>query len=240
MRRDSRDKSQYSLPCRVLPNSQALPTLLTVMSDRFVLPRTGSSEDPIRVAVMISGGGSGLAALLRYQATPRSHYTALVLSEKAKAGGLQHGINAGVPSFGIPLPMDVDPNKRRVAHEKLVNAALEEHNIELVVLSGYMRILSPWFVSHWKGRLVNIHPSLLPDFPGAHAHRDVLKAGAEVTGCTVHLVDEGVDSGPILAQMEVEVLEGDDEETLQERVKHIEHVLYPMTLDRLCSGQISL
>ena len=136
--------------------------------------------------------------------------------------------------------MEVEKSKRRVAHERLVNAELEAADVELVVLSGYMRILTPWFVRRWKGRLVNIHPSLLPDFPGAHAHRDALAAGVSVTGCTVHLVDEGVDSGPILAQREIEVLPGDDEKALQERVKGVEHLLYPDVLDRLCSGQISL
>ena len=136
--------------------------------------------------------------------------------------------------------MEVEKSKRRVAHERLVNAELEAADVELVVLSGYMRILTPWFVRRWKGRLVNIHPSLLPDFPGAHAHRDALAAGVSVTGCTVHLVDEGVDSGPILAQREIEVLPGDDEKALQERVKEVEHLLYPDVLDRLCSGQISL
>ena len=103
-----------------------------------------------------------------------------------------------------------------------------------------MRILSPWFVERWKGRLVNIHPSLLPSFPGAHAHRDVLAAGVEITGCTVHLVDEGVDTGPILAQQSVEVTSDDTEDTLQERVKQVEHELYPKTLDLLCSGRITL
>ena len=223
-----------------LPNSQALPTFVEVMGDDFVLPRTGSPEDPIRVAVMISGGGSGLAALLRYQEIPRTHQTTLVIADKEDSGGLQHGIHAGVPSLGIPLPMKVEAKERRIAHERLVHAALEEHDIELVVLSGYMRILTPWFVRQWKGRLVNIHPSLLPDFPGAHAHRDVLAAGVGVTGCTVHMVDEGVDTGPILAQTQVDVREDDDKTSLQERVKHIEHVLYPETLDRICSGQISL
>ena len=136
--------------------------------------------------------------------------------------------------------MEVEKSERRVAHERLVNTELEDADVELVVLSGYMRILTPWFVRRWKGRLINIHPSLLPDFPGAHAHRDALAAGVSITGCTVHLVDEGVDSGPILAQREIEVLPGDDEEALQERVKGVEHLLYPDVLDRLCSGQISL
>ena len=206
----------------------------------FSLPRVGTTDDPVRLAVLVSGGGSGLAALLRYQRTPRCHRTTLVITDKTDAGGLQHGRDAGVRSVGVPLPMEVEKSKRRVAHERLVNAELEAADVELVVLSGYMRILTPWFVRRWKGRLVNIHPSLLPDFPGAHAHRDALAAGVSVTGCTVHLVDEGVDSGPILAQREIEVLPGDDEKALQERVKGVEHLLYPDVLDRLCSGQISL
>ena len=112
--------------------------------------------------------------------------------------------------------------------------------MELVVLSGYMRILTPSFVGKWKGRIVNVHPSLLPDFPGAHAHRDVLSAGVQITGCTVHLVDEGVDTGPILAQREVTVMADDDVTSLQERVKLVEHILYPEVIDLLCTGQISL
>ena len=210
------------------------------MSEGFVLPRTGSTDDPVRLAVLVSGGGSGLAALLRYQRTPRCHRTTLVIADKTDASGLQHGRDAGVTSVGMPLPMEVEKSERRVAHERLVNAELEAADVELVVLSGYMRILTPWFVRRWKGRLINIHPSLLPDFPGAHAHRDALAAGVSVTGCTVHLVDEGVDSGPILAQREIEVRSNDDEEALQERVKGVEHLLYPDVLDRLCSGRISL
>ena len=217
-----------------------MATRLDTMSGGFVLPRTGSTDDPVRLAVLVSGGGSGLAALLRYQRTPRCHRTPLVIADKIDAGGLQHGRDAGVTSIGVPLPMEVEKDERRVAHERLVNAELEAAEVELVVLSGYMRILTPWFVKRWKGRLINIHPSLLPDFPGAHAHRDALAAGVSVTGCTVHLVDEGVDSGPILAQHEIEVLPDDDEEALQERVKRVEHLLYPDVLDRLCSGQISL
>jgi len=198
------------------------------MSEGYVLPRTGTTDDPVRLAVLVSGGGSGLASLLRYQLTPRCHRTTLVIADKTDVDGLQHGRDAGVTSIGVPLPMEVEKDERRVAHERLVK------------LSGYMRILTPWFVKRWKGRLINIHPSLLPNFPGAHAHRDALAAGVSVTGCTVHLVDEGVDSGPILAQREIEVLAGDNEEALQERVKVLEHILYPEVLDRLCSGQISL
>ena len=113
---------------------------------------------------------------------------------------------------------------------------LDEHGIEAVILSGYMRILSPLFVRAWKGRLLNIHRSLLPKYPGAHAHRDALADGAKVTGCTVHLVDEGVDSGPILAQRELEILSDDDEDSLSERVKALEHILYPEVIDAFAAG----
>ena len=117
---------------------------------------------------------------------------------------------------------------------------LKSSGVELVVLSGYMRILDTIFCSNMEGRLLNIHPSLLPDFPGAHAHRDALAAGAQTTGCTVHLVDEGVDSGPILAQREVPILPDDDEESLQNRVKKVEHTLYPEIIDLSALGSFTL
>ena len=115
---------------------------------------------------------------------------------------------------------------------------LEKHNIEAVILSGYMRIMSSLFVSAWEGRLLNIHPSLLPKYPGAHAHRDALADGATVTGCTVHFVDEGVDSGPIIAQEEVPIFPNDDESTLSERVKKVEHKLYPSAIDAFAAGEV--
>lgn len=121
----------------------------------------------------------------------------------------------------------------------MILSQLRSAGVELVILSGYMRILTPSFVEIWKGRLLNIHPSMLPDFPGAHAHRDALAADVETTGCTVHLVDEGVDSGPILAQREVPIFPDDDVESLQDRVKKVEHVLYPAVIDLFCSGGVS-
>ncbi len=211
------------------------------MGAPFVLPRAASLEDPMRIAVLISGGGSGLEALLRNQNDEqRCHRTVIVLSDREDAGGIVHGTSRGIPSKGIPIPNTPPVSERRIAHERLIQDELESSGAELVVLSGYMRILTPWFVGIWKGRLVNIHPSLLPDFPGPHPHRDVLSAGINTTGCTVHLVDEGVDSGPILAQRTVPVYPDDDERSLQERVKKAEHVLYPEVLELLCSGGVSL
>ena len=211
------------------------------MGAPFVLPRIGSIEDPLRLAVLISGGGSGLASLLKFQEKePRSHRTVLVLADSQDSGGLEHGRKLGIESKGIPVPSELPISERRLAHEEMVEGTLQSGDAELVVLSGYMRILTPSFVGKWKGRIINVHPSLLPDFPGAHAHRDVLSSGVTMTGCTVHLVDEGVDSGPILAQREVPVMPDDDESSLQERVKLVEHVLYPEVIDSLCTGQISL
>ena len=210
------------------------------MDEAYVLPRPASIEDPLRIAVLISGGGSGLAALLQYQESEaRAHQTVLVLADSQDAGGLEHGRSREIETHGISLPQVEDKVQRRQSHEELVHDALVKADVELVVLSGYMRILTPSFVRRWKGRLVNIHPSLLPKYPGAHAHRHALADGATVSGCTVHLVDEGVDSGMILAQSEVPILADDTESDLQERIKKGEQVLYPEVLDRLAVGEYS-
>jgi formyltetrahydrofolate-dependent phosphoribosylglycinamide formyltransferase len=205
----------------------------------YTLPRVGSGNEPLRIAVFISGGGSGLAALLKFQAeTPRLHNTVLVISEDPNAGGQVFCEENDVTFVGIRLPNISDKSLRRLSHEEEIEVKLVEYDVELIVLSGYMRILTPNFVKKWKGRLVNIHPSLLPKYPGAHAHRDALADGATVSGCTVHLVDEGVDSGQILASEMVEVLPTDSLSDLQNRIKIIEHKLYPQIIDDLCSGKI--
>ena len=225
----------------IVTKAQALDPIHKHMAAPFILPRAASLEDPLRLAVMISGGGSGLEALLRFQSErPRCHQTILILSDKEDARGIEHGKSRGIRSIGVPVPPSLSKSESRISHENLIHAELKSSEVELVVLSGYMRILTPSFVGKWKGRLVNIHPSLLPDFPGAHPHRDVLSAGMRTTGCTVHLVDEGVDSGPILAQRSVPVLPEDDEQSLQERVKKVEHLLYPEVIELICSGAISL
>ena len=199
-------------------------------------------DDPIRLAVFISGSGSGMDALIRHQkAAPRTHETTLVISNLSGVGGLEKADTHGIKSEIIEVdPSITSVNTRREEHENRIMGVLEENNIEAVILSGYMRILSPFFVRAWEGRLLNIHPSLLPKYPGAHAHRDALADGAIVSGCTVHLVDEGVDSGQILAQREVPVLPDDDEHTLSERVKAVEHLLYPEVIDAFTSGKIRI
>ena len=211
------------------------------MSDEYVLPRKATTDSPLRLAVMISGGGSGLRALLKYQQeADRTHVTSLVIADSETAGGLKHAMDAGIDFVSVPLPKELKGGERRRVHEEQIMRIIESKDIELIVLSGYMRILTSLFVSHWKGRLVNIHPSLLPDFPGAHAQRDAIEAGARVSGCTVHFVDEGVDSGPIIEQREVPVLESDTIDTLRDRIKKAEHDLYPKVLDDISSGRVLL
>ena len=211
------------------------------MSDEYVLPRKATPDSPIRLAVMISGGGSGLRALLKHQQeADRAHITTLVIADSESAGGLKHATDAGIESFSVPLPQELRGAERRKAHEEQIIRIIESKDIEMVVLSGYMRILTSFFVSRWKGRLVNIHPSLLPDFPGAHAQRDALEAGVKVSGCTVHFVDEGADSGPIIEQREVPILESDTIDTLTDRIKQAEHELYPKVLDDISSGRVLL
>ena len=207
------------------------------MEGSFTLPREGSTSDPLRIAVLISGGGSGLASILSYESLgPRFFQTVLVLADSDEAGGLDHARKAGIDSIGIPLPRIANKKEQRLKHEDLVHEQLEKYNTELIALAGYMRIFTPVFVAKWKGRLINIHPSLLPKYPGAHAHRDALADGAVISGCTVHFVDEGVDTGRIITQSEVPVLTGDNIVDLQNRVKAAEHALYPKTIDAIAKN----
>ena len=201
--------------------------------------RTGSVDHPIRLAVFISGSGSGMDALIRHQRSFAClHQTRLVVSNQPDVAGLTKAEDYGIATVTIEIDRTISESKlRREQHEIRIMEALSEHEIEAVILSGYMRILSPLFIQNWKGRLLNIHPSLLPKYPGANAHRDALADGAKVTGCTVHFVDEGVDTGPILAQREIAILADDDEESLSERVKKLEHQLYPEVIDAFVEGQ---
>jgi formyltetrahydrofolate-dependent phosphoribosylglycinamide formyltransferase len=209
----------------------------------FQLPRVATLADPLRLAVFISGSGSGMEALLRHQEEGEcSHTTIVVISNVARVAGLARAKAHGVMSEVIEHSGQPGENAddRRQAHEKAIHALLVKLRIEAVILSGYMRILTPWFVELWEGRLINIHPSILPEFPGGHAHRDVLSAGAKVTGCTIHFVDTDMDSGRIIAQREVPVHKGDSEESLSERVKQVEHTLYPLVIDAFASGNLPL
>ena len=202
--------------------------------------RVARAEDPLRCAILISGSGSGMQAMLEHQQNPDCmHITAVVVSNKSGVKGIERAENLDVPTVVIEASLDLEGDERRISHELEIEQALLDYEVELVILSGYMRLLSPQFVARWEGKILNIHPSLLPDFPGAHAHRDVIASGADRSGCTVHYVDAGMDTGEIIAQCEVEVFPEDTEETLAARVKHFEHILYPMVVDAIAGGDFS-
>lgn len=181
-----------------------------------------------RIAVLISGRGSNLAALLTAAAGP--DYPAsvsLVIADRADAGGLALAVAAGVPARVIAYrPFGAD----RARHEKAIDQVLREGGIEMVCLAGYMRRLTPFLVGAWAGRMLNIHPSLLPAFPGLDTHARALAAGVKIHGCTVHWVTEELDRGPMVAQAAVPVLPDDNAERLAERVLRQEHALYPLAL----------
>ena len=209
------------------------------MPEAWSIPRRGTIDDPLRLAVLISGSGSGMEALILHQQNNDClHVTNVVISDRIDAGGLAKAEALGVTAVAVPLPDVEDREERRIVHEKEVGEVLADHGVEVVILSGYMRLLTPSFVETWAGRILNIHPSLLPDFPGAHAHRDVIASGASKSGCTVHFVDSGMDTGPIIDQAEVKVSPDDDEDSLAEKVKRLEHVLYPSVIDKLSEGRI--
>lgn len=183
-----------------------------------------------KVAVLISGNGSNLQALIDAAKAPDyPAEIALVISNKPEAYGLVRSKNAGILSYVI----NHKDYKNRKDFDAEMHRILQQNTIEFVCLAGFMRILSGWFVEKWQGRMLNIHPSLLPDFKGAHAVHDALAAGVKQTGCSVHLVSEGVDEGEIIAQASVAILEGDTEETLHQRIHEQEHLLYPKALKML-------
>jgi phosphoribosylglycinamide formyltransferase 1 len=178
-----------------------------------------------RVAVLISGRGSNLQALL--DAKQDAYEIVLVISNVPGASGLDRARAAGVEAIAL----DHKPyGKNREAFERDLDALLVERKIELIALAGFMRVLTPFFVRAWNGRLVNIHPSLLPKYPGINTHARALEAGENEHGCTVHLVVDEVDSGEILGQARMPILPGDTPETLAERGLTLEHELYPRCL----------
>lgn len=181
-----------------------------------------------RVAILISGRGSNMEALIRAAAAQDyPAHIALVVSNKADAPGLATAAQLGVKTLAIPAK----PHGRdRAAHEREIDTALRAENIHIVCLAGYMRLLTPYLVGAWAGRMLNIHPSLLPKYPGLETHARVLQAGEPTHGCTVHLVTEEMDAGPVLAQAEVPVLAGEPEAALAARVLAAEHRLYPAAL----------
>jgi phosphoribosylglycinamide formyltransferase-1 len=196
----------------------------------------------VNLGILISGRGSNMDAILAAIKSGRikNANPSVVISNKPDAAGLKIASEKYrvptkvIPSIGLP----------GWSYDQKVVEALAEHGVTpesgLVCLAGFMRIISPEFVRRYKMRILNIHPALLPSFPGLHAQKQALDAGAKVTGCTVHFVDEGVDSGPVILQKAVPVMEGDDEETLSARILEQEHKLYPEAVRLFCEGRIKV
>jgi phosphoribosylglycinamide formyltransferase-1 len=190
-----------------------------------------------RTAVLISGRGSNMRALVEAARSP--DYPAeivLVLSNRADAGGIAFAKEAGIATAVV----DHKIYAGRDEFEKSMQILLDLHRIELICLAGFLRVLTASFVQHWEGRLINIHPSLLPAYRGLDTHERALADGAKVHGCTVHFVVPALDDGPIIAQSSVPVLDGDTPETLAARVLVQEHILYPAALEAVASGTVRM
>ncbi|MGY1729595.1 phosphoribosylglycinamide formyltransferase [Geodermatophilus sp. SYSU D01062] len=190
------------------------------------------SSPRARVVVLISGTGSLCAALLEAADDPGYPAQVVAVGADRDAAGFAHARRRGLPTFTVALRDFPD----RAAWDRALTEAIAAHEPDLVVSAGFMKIVGSAVLARYEGRLVNTHPALLPAFPGAHAVRDALAAGVDVTGSTVHLVDAGVDTGPVLARREVPVLPGDDEDRLHERIKAVERTLLVETVARLVTG----
>lgn len=192
-----------------------------------------------RVAVLISGRGSNLAALV-WHAEGDPDYPAeivLVLSNKPDAKGLEFAQKSGIPTAVIPSK---DYGKDRAGFDAAMQAELVKAGAEIICLAGFMRLLTPEFCENWAGRMINIHPALLPSFMGLDTHARAIAEGVKLHGCTTHFVTPGMDEGPIILQAAVPVLDDDTEETLAERVLAEEHRIYPETLKLLAGGKLSV
>lgn len=199
-----------------------------------------SSHVALKLGILISGRGSNMAAILSAaKAGSIAGITpSVVISNKPDAPGLK----IAREEYGVPTEVVPSDGQKGWDYDQKLVEALRRHGVTpesgLVCLAGFMRIISPEFVRTFRMRLLNIHPALLPSFPGLHAQKQALEYGVKVTGCTVHFVDEGVDTGPIILQSSVPVLDGDTEETLSARILEQEHILYPRAVGLVAAGRV--
>ncbi len=189
------------------------------------------------VGILLSGRGSNFEAIARNVADGRipDARIALVISNRANAPGLETARDLKLAALVIP-----SQGKPRAEHDREVVTALQKHNIDLICLAGYTRLLSPWFVQQFPRRILNIHPSLLPAFPGLEAQEQAFVYGVKVSGCTVHFVDEELDHGPIILQKAVLVLDSDDERTLAARILEQEHIAYTEAINMVLAGNFEI
>ncbi|MGB9807165.1 MAG: phosphoribosylglycinamide formyltransferase [Thermosulfidibacteraceae bacterium] len=191
----------------------------------------------IKLGVLVSGRGSNLQAIIdSIEAGKIPAMIEVVISDKENAYALTRARNHGVPAIFI------DPRKfpRKEDFEKAIGDELEARGVELVCLAGFMRILSPYFVNRFRNRIINIHPAILPSFPGLHAQGQAVEYGVKIAGCTVHFVTEEVDAGPIIIQAAVPVYDDDTEETLSARILEYEHKIYPMAIKLIAEGRVRI
>ena len=207
---------------------------------RLINDSVGGYESPVKqlkLAVLVSGSGTNLQSLIDACADPDFPAAiALVISNKENTGGLARAERAKISTLVIRHTDYAD----RGSYDDALSTALEAANVDLTCLAGFMRVLGSAFVDHWRDRLINIHPALLPAFKGLHTHRRALGAGVRITGCTVHFVRAEVDVGPIIAQAAVAVLPGDTEESLAQRVLKQEHRIYPLAVELIARGQVRI
>lgn len=189
------------------------------------------------IGILLSGRGSNFEAIAKNVASGKipNARIAIVISNRSDAGGIEVAKGLGLEAAVIP-----SKGKPREDHDREVAAALQQHKVDLVCMAGYMRLLSPWFVKQFPHRTLNIHPSLLPAFPGLEAQEQAFAYGVKVAGCTVHFVDEELDHGPIIVQKSVPVLDGDDEHTLAARILEQEHVAYSEAIKSVLEGNFNI
>jgi len=196
-----------------------------------------TKREKVPIAILVSGRGSNMVSLV--EAAQRGDLAAdvrLVLSNKPSAKGLEKATQLGVPTLALSHK-DFDS---REEFDTALADELERRSVKYVALAGFMRVLTPAFLGRFQGRVVNIHPALLPSFPGIHVQEKAVEYGVRYSGCTVHFVDEGVDTGPIIAQAVVPVLDDDDGDTLAARILEQEHRIYPLALDAVLTGRIRI
>lgn len=197
----------------------------------------GESHSRKRVVVFISGGGSNMLTLAKACEAPEwPAEITCVISDKASAGGLAKAEELGIPTKVFERKAFAS----KAEHEDAILAALDEIAPDIICLAGYMRLLSADFIRRHEGKILNIHPSLLPLFPGLHTHQRAIDAGMKIAGCTVHFVTEGMDEGPIIAQAAVPVLAQDTAETLAARILTVEHQLYPLALKLVAEDKVRM
>jgi phosphoribosylglycinamide formyltransferase-1 len=189
------------------------------------------------IGVLLSGRGSNFEAIANniVRGNISNARIAVVISNRPEASGLDIARRLGIEAVVIP-----SKGKAREEHDRQVVALLQQHKVDLVCLAGYMRLLSPWFVQRFPQRILNIHPSLLPAFPGLEAQEQAFAYGVKITGCTVHFVDEELDHGPIIVQKAIPVLDDDDEKTLAARILEQEHIAYSEAINLVLSGNFRI